>query len=132
MKDKLFLLVILLLSLAIGLTMPIVEGACSNSSYVSSGSGSGGGSGAPIKYRNSSDQNNACQVVTDHQNTVRLGDIGSLLDKLTTKTTKTYGNSSRLSDRVDKLKKNANQLKNLSDGKDTDTGDACKQYPEAC
>ena len=47
-------------------------------------------------------------------------------------TTKTYGNSSRLSDRVDKLKKNANQLKNLSDGKDTDTGDACKQYPEAC
>ena len=85
MKDKLFLLVILLLSLAIGLMMPIVEGACSNSSYISSGSGSG----APVKYRNSNDQNNACEVVTDHQNTVRLGDVGSLLVKLTTKTTKT-------------------------------------------
>ena len=45
MKDKLFLLVILLLSLAIGLMMPIVEGACSNSSYVSGGSGSDGSSG---------------------------------------------------------------------------------------
>ncbi len=128
MKDKLFLLVILLLSLAIGLMMPIVEGACSNSSYISSGSGSG----APVKYRNSNDQNNACEVVTDHQNTVRLGDVGSLLVKLTTKTEKTYGNSSKLSDKVNKLKNNSNQLKNLADGKDTNTGDACKKYPEAC
>lgn len=129
MKGKLFLLVILLLSLAIGLMMPIVEGACSNSSYISSGSGS---SGAPVKYRNSSDQNNACEVVTDHQNTVRLGDVGSLLVKLTTKTTKTYGDSSSLSTRVNKIKNNSNQLNNLANGKDTDTGDACKKYPEAC
>ena len=129
MKDKLFLLVILLLSLAIGLMMPIVEGACSNSSYISSGSGS---SGAPVKYRNSNDQNNACEVVTDHQNTVRFGDVGSLLVKLTTKTTKTYGDSSSLSTRTNKIKNNSNQLNNLANGKDTDTGDACKKYPEAC
>ena len=52
MKDKLFLLTILLLSLAIGLMMPIVEGACSSSSYVSGGTGSDGkgSSGAPVKY----------------------------------------------------------------------------------
>ena len=38
MKDKFFfLLLILLLSLAIGLMMPIVEGACSSSSYLSGG-----------------------------------------------------------------------------------------------
>jgi hypothetical protein len=135
MKDKLFLLVILLLSLAIGLMMPIVEGACSNSSYISSGSGSSGGSGtsgAPVKYRNSNDQNNACEIVTDHQNTVRLGDVGSLLEKLTTKTTKTYGDSSSLTAKVNKIKNNSNQLNNLANGKDTDTGDACKKYPEAC
>ena len=40
MKDKFFLLLILLLSLAIGLMMPIVEGACSSSSYVSGGNSS--------------------------------------------------------------------------------------------
>ena len=71
-------------------------------------------------------------MVTDHQNSVRLGDVGSLLVKLTTKTTKTYGDSSSLSTRVNKIKNNSNQLNNLANGKDTDTRDACKKYPEAC
>ena len=81
MKDKLFLLIILLLSLAIGLMMPIVEGAtgCRSSSYVSGGVGS---SGAPVKWSNSNDRSQACKVITDSENSSRLGDVTGLLTKL--------------------------------------------------
>ena len=129
MKDKLFLLIILLLSLAIGLMMPIVEGACSNSSYVSGGTGS---TGAPVKYRNSSEKEKACKVISDSENATRLGDVTGLISKLTTKVDTTYDSSNKLMERSEKLQKNAKSLNNLANDKDVDTGDACKQYPEAC
>ena len=129
MKDKLFLLIILLLSLAIGLMMPIVEGVCSNSSYVSGGTGS---TGAPVKYRNSSEKEKACKVISDSENSTRLGDVTGLIVKLGGKINNTFDSSNKLLERSKQLQKNSNSLKNLADGKDVDTGDACKQYPEAC
>tara|TARA_B100001027_G_C16263859_1_gene330878 strand:+ start:591 stop:980 length:390 start_codon:yes stop_codon:yes gene_type:complete len=129
MKDKLFLLIILLLSLAIGLMMPIVEGVCSNSSYVSGGAGS---TGAPVKYRNSSEKEKACKVISDSENSTRLGDVTGLIVKLAGKISNTYDSSNKLKKRTDQLQKNSKSLQNLADGKDVDTSDACKQYPEAC
>ena len=134
MKDKLFLLVILLLSLAIGLMMPIVEGACSSSSYVSGGTGSDGkgSKGAPVKYRDQSEKEKACKVISDSENATRLTDITGLLGKLGGKVNNTYDSSNKLLERSEQLQKNSKSLKNLANGKDVDTGDACKQYPEAC
>ena len=129
MKDKLFLLIILLLSLAIGLMMPIVEGVCSNSSYVSGGTGS---TGAPVKYRNSSEKEKACKVISDSENSTRLGDVTGLIVKLGGKINNTYNSSNKLKKKTDQLQKNSKSLQNLADGKDVDTSDACKQYPEAC
>tara|TARA_B100000886_G_scaffold340324_1_gene309209 strand:- start:2903 stop:3292 length:390 start_codon:yes stop_codon:yes gene_type:complete len=129
MKDKLFLLIILLLSLAIGLMMPIVEGVCSNSSYVSGGTGS---TGAPVKYRNSSEKEKACKVISDSENSTRLGDVTGLIVKLGGKINNTFDSSNKLKKRTDQLQKNSKSLQNLADGKDVDTSDACKQYPEAC
>ncbi len=129
MKDKLFLLIILLLSLAIGLMMPIVEGICSNSSYVSGGTGS---SGAPVKYRDSSEKEKACKVISDSENSTRLGDVTGLIVKLQGKISNTYDSSNKLKKKTDQLQKNSKSLQNLADGKDVDTSDACKQYPEAC
>ena len=129
MKDKLFLLIILLLSLAIGLMMPIVEGVCNNSSYVSGGTGS---TGAPVKYKNSDEKEKACKVVTDSENSTRLGDVTGLIVKLGGKINNTNVSSNTLKIRSDKLQKNSKSLQNLADGKDVDTSDACKQYPEAC
>ena len=129
MKDKLFLLIILLLSLAIGLMMPIVEGVCSNSSYVSGGTGS---TGAPVKYRNSSEKEKACKVISDSENSTRLGDVTGLIVKLGGKINNTFDSSNKLKKRTDRLQKNSKSLQNLADGKDVDTSDACKQYPEAC
>jgi len=129
MKDKLFLLIILLLSLAIGLMMPIVEGICSNSSYVSGGTGS---SGAPVKYRDSSEKEKACKVISDSENSTRLGDVTGLIVKLGGKISNTYDSSNKLKKKTDQLQKNSKSLQNLADGKDVDTSDACKQYPEAC
>ena len=129
MKDKLFLLIILLLSLAIGLMMPIVEGVCSNSSYVSGGTGS---SGAPVKYRDSSEKEKACKVISDSENSTRLGDVTGLIVKLGGKINNTFDSSNKLKKRTDQLQKNSKSLQNLADGKDVDTSDACKQYPEAC
>ena len=129
MKDKLFLLIILLLSLAIGLMMPIVEGICSNSSYVSGGTGS---TGAPVKYRDSSEKEKACKVISDSENSTRLGDVTGLIVKLGGKINNTYGSSNKLKIRADQLQKNSKSLQNLANGDDVDTGDACKQYPEAC
>ena len=138
MKDKLFLLTILLLSLAIGLMMPIVEGAtCSSSSYVSGGTGgSGTGSGttgAPVKWGNSSEKAKACKVISDSENATRLTDVtGLLISKLGGKVDNTYDSSNKLMERSEKLQKNSKSLNNLANDKDVDTGDACKQYPEAC
>ena len=129
MKDKLFLLIILLLSLAIGLMMPIVEGICSNSSYVSGGTGS---SGAPVKYRDSSEKEKACKVISDSENSTRLGDVTGLIVKLQGKISNTYDSSNKLKKKTDQLQKNSKSLQNLADCKDVDTSDACKQYPEAC
>jgi len=129
MKDKLFLLIILLLSLAIGLMMPIVEGVCSNSSYVSGGTGS---NGAPVKYRDSSEKEKACKVISDSENSTRLGDVTGLIVKLGGKISNTYDSSNKLKKKTDQLQKNSKSLQNLADGKDVDTSDACKQYPEAC
>ena len=129
MKDKLFLLIILLLSLAIGLMMPIVEGICSNSSYISGGTGS---TGAPVKYRNSSEKEKACKVISDSENSTRFGDVTGLIVKLGGKINNTYNSSNKLKKKTDQLQKNSKSLQNLADGKDVDTGDACKQYPEAC
>ena len=129
MKDKLFLLIILLLSLAIGLMMPIVEGICSNSSYVSGGTGS---NGAPVKYRDSSEKEKACKVISDSENSTRLGDVTGLIVKLGGKISNTYDSSNKLKKKTDQLQKNSKSLQNLADGKDVDTSDACKQYPEAC
>ena len=129
MKDKLFLLIILLLSLAIGLMMPIVEGICSNSSYVSGGTGS---TGAPVKYRDSSEKEKACKVISDSENSTRLGDVKGLIVKLGGKISNTYDSSNKLKKKTDQLQKNSKSLQNLADGKDVDTSDACKQYPEAC
>ena len=129
MKDKLFLLIILLLSLAIGLMMPIVEGICSNSSYVSGGTGS---SGAPVKYRDSSEKEKACKVISNSENSTRLGDVTGLIVKLGGKISNTYDSSNKLKKKTDQLQKNSKSLQNLADGKDVDTSDACKQYPEAC
>ncbi len=129
MKDKLFLLIILLLSLAIGLMMPIVEGICSNSSYVSGGTGS---SGAPVKYRDSSEKEKACKVISDSENSTRLGDVTGLIVKLGGKINNTFNSSIKLKKKTDQLQKNSKSLQNLADGKDVDTSDACKQYPEAC
>ena len=129
MKDKLFLLIILLFSLAIGLMMPVVEGVCSNSSYISGGTGS---TGAPVKYRNSSEKEKACKVISDSENSTRLGDVTGLIVKLGGKINNTFDSSNKLKKRTDQLQKNSKSLQNLADGKDVDTGDACKQYPEAC
>ena len=129
MKDKLFLLMILLLSLGIGLMMPILEGICSNSSYVSGGTGS---TGAPVKYRNSSEKEKACKVISDSENSTRLGDVTGLIVKLGGKINNTFDSSNKLKKRKDQLQKNSKSLQNLADGKDVDTSDACKQYPEAC
>ena len=129
MKDKLFLLIILLLSLAIGLMMPIVEGVCSNSSYVSGGTGS---SGAPVKYRDSSEKEKACKVISDSENSTRLGDVTGLIVKLGGKINNTFNSSIKLKKKTDQLQKNSKSLQNLADGKDVDTSDACKQYPEDC
>jgi len=134
MKDKLFLLVILLLSLAIGLMMPIVEGACSNSSYVSGGSGSDGNGtrGAPVKYGSESDKKAACAVVSDSENSARLTDVSGLITKLGPKIAKSLADSNTLLSRAEKFQKGSKSLQNLANDKDVDTGDACKQYPEAC
>ena len=138
MKDKLFLLIILLLSLAIGLMMPIVEGAtgCRSSSYVSGGSGSsgtgGGTRGAPVKWSDSSERSKACKVITDSENASRLTDVTGLITKLGVKVDKTYDSANKLNKRAIQLQKNAGSLQNLANGEDVDTGDACKQYPEAC
>lgn len=134
MKDKLFLLTILLLSLAIGLMMPIVEGACSSSSYVSGGSGSDGkGSrGAPVKYSDEKEKEKACKVISDSENAVRLGDVTGLISKLGTKVNNTYDSSNKLLKRSEQLQKNSQSLNNLANDKDVDSSDACKQYPEAC
>ena len=132
MKDKFFLLLILLLSLAIGLMMPIVEGACSSSSYLSRGTSSGDSGGAPVKWRDNSEKEKACKVISDSENAVRLGDVTGLITKLRTKVDKTYDSSNKLMERADKLQKNSQSLNNLANDKDVDTGDACKQYPEAC
>lgn len=134
MKDKLFLLVILLLSLAIGLMMPIVEGACSNSSYVSGGSGSDGSGtrGAPVKYGNESDKKAACAVASDSENSARLTDVSGLITKLGPKIAKSLADSNTLLARAEKFQKGSKSLQNLANDKDVDTGDACKQYPEAC
>ncbi len=135
MKDKFFLLLILLLSLAIGLMMPIVEGACSSSSYLSRGTSSGdsgGSGGAPVKWRDNSEKEKACKVISDSENAVRLGDVTGLITKLSTKVVKTYDSSNKLMERAEKLQKNSQSLNNLANDKDVDTGDACKQYPEAC
>jgi hypothetical protein len=129
MKDKLFLLVILLLSLAIGLMMPIIEGACSNSSYVSGGSGS---TGAPVKYGNEADRKAACGVASDSENSARFGDVSGLIAKLGPKISKAFGDSNILLARSKKFQKGSKSLQNLANDKDVDTGDACKQYPEAC
>ena len=129
MKDKLFLLIILLFSLAIGLMMPVVEGVCSNSSYISGGTGS---TGAPVKYRNSSEKEKACKVISDSENSTRLGDVTGLIVKLGGKINNTFDSSNKLKKRTDQLQKNSKSLQNLADGKDVDTSDACKQYPEAC
>ena len=129
MKDKLFLLIILLLSLAIGLMMPVVEGVCNNSSYVSGGTGS---RGAPVKYSDSNEKSKACKVITDSENSSRLSDVTGLLTKLSGKVDNTYDSANKLNKRAIQLQKNAGSLRNLADGKDVDTGDACKQYPEAC
>ena len=129
MKDKLFLLIILLLSLAVGLMMPIVEGVCSNSSYVSGGTGS---TGAPVKYRDSSEKEKACKVISDSENSTRFGDVTGLIVKLGGKINNTYDSSNKLKKKTDQLQKNSKSLQNLADGKDVDTSDACKQYPEAC
>lgn len=129
MKDKFFLLLILLLSLAIGLMMPIVEGACSSSSYLSRGTSSGG---APVKWSDNSEKEKACKVISDSENAVRLGDVTGLITKLSTKVDKTYDSSNKLMERAEKLQKNSQSLNNLANDKDVDTGDACKQYPEAC
>ena len=129
MKDKLFLLIILLFSLAIGLMMPVVEGVCSNSSYISGGTGS---TGAPVKYRNSSEKEKACKVISDSENSTRFGDVTGLIVKLGGKINNTFDSSNKLKKRTDQLQKNSKSLQNLADGKDVDTGDACKQYPEAC
>lgn len=136
MKDKFFLLLILLLSLAIGLMMPIVEGACSSSSYLSRGTSSGGSGGssggAPVKWSDNSEKEKACKVISDSENAVRLGDVTGLITKLSTKVDKTYDSSNKLMERADKLQKNSQSLNNLANDKDVDTRDACKQYPEAC
>lgn len=129
MKDKLFLLTILLLSLAIGLMMPIVEGICNNSSYVSGGTGS---KGAPVKYRNSDEKSKACKAITDSENSTRLIDVTGLLAKLGGKVNRSYFSSNKLLLRSNQLQKNTKSLQNLADGKDVDTSAACKQYPEAC
>ena len=129
MKDKLFLLIILLFSLAIGLMMPVVEGVCSNSSYISGGTGS---TGAPVKYRNSSEKEKACKVISDSENSTRFGDVTGLIVKLGGKINNTYNSSNKLKKKTDQLQKNSKSLQNLADGKDVDTSDACKQYPEAC
>lgn len=131
MKDKLFLLFILLISLGIGLMMPIVEGAtgCRNSSYVSGGTGS---KGAPVKWRDSDEKSKACKVISDSENSSRLGDVTGLLKKLAGKVNNTYDSSKKLMNRSTQLKKNAKSLQNLADGKDVDTSEACKKYPEAC
>ena len=129
MKDKLFLLIILLFSLAIGLMMPVVEGVCSNSSYISGGTGS---TGAPVKYRNSSEKEKACKVISDSENSTRLGDVTGLIVKLGGKINNTFNSSIKLKKKTDQLQKNSKSLQNLADGKDVDTSDACKQYPEAC
>tara|TARA_B100000963_G_scaffold96_1_gene98 strand:- start:3131 stop:3520 length:390 start_codon:yes stop_codon:yes gene_type:complete len=129
MKDKLFLLIILLLSLAIGLMMPIVEGICNNSSYVSGGTGS---KGAPVKYSDSNEKSKACKVISDSENSTRLTDVTGLIKNLFTKVNNSYNSSNKLLGRSEKLQKNAKSLQNLADGKDVDTSDACKQYPEAC
>ncbi len=129
MKDKLFLLIILLFSLAIGLMMPVVEGVCSNSSYISGGTGS---TGAPVKYRDSSEKEKACKVISDSENSTRFGDVTGLIVKLGGKINNTYNSSNKLKKKTDQLQKNSKSLQNLADGKDVDTGDACKQYPEAC
>tara|TARA_B100000925_G_scaffold213301_1_gene162807 strand:+ start:28 stop:432 length:405 start_codon:yes stop_codon:yes gene_type:complete len=134
MKDKLFLLIILLLSLAIGLMMPIVEGACSSSSYISGGTGSDGkgSKGAPVKYRDQSEKEQACKVVTDSENSVRLGDVTGLISKLGSKVNNSYDSSNKLLKRSEQLQKNSQSLNNLANDKDVDSSDACKQYPEAC
>lgn len=131
MKDKLFLLIILLLSLAIGLMMPIVEGAtgCRSSSYVSGG---GGTRGAPVKWSDSSERSKACKVITDSENASRLTDVTGLITKLGVKVDNTYDSANKLNKRAIQLQKNAGALQNLANGEDVDTGDACKQYPEAC
>ena len=111
--------------------MPIVEAAtgCSSSSYVSGGTGS---RGAPVKWRNSSEKAKACKVISDSENSTRLTDITGLLGKLVGKVNNTYDSSNKLLERSEQLQKNSKSLQNLADGKDVDTGDACKQYPEAC
>ena len=83
MKDKLFLLFILLLSLGIGLMMPIVEGAtgCRNSSYVSVVVVALVQRGAPVKWRDSDEKSKACNVISDSENSTRLTDVTGLLKK---------------------------------------------------
>ena len=71
-------------------------------------------------------------MITDSENSTRLADVTGLLTKLSGKVDNTYDSSSKLNKRAIQLQKNSKSLQNLANGDDVDTGDACKQYPEAC
>ena len=85
-----------------------------------------------VKWRDSDEKSKACNVISDSENSSRLGDVTGLLKKLTGKVNNSYDSSNKLLKRSEQLQKNSKSLQNLADGKDVDTGDACKQYPEAC
>ena len=70
------------------------------------------------------------KVISDSENSVRLGDVTGLISKLGTKVNNSYGSSNKLLKRSEQLQKNSQSLNNLANDKDVDTSDACKQYPE--
>ena len=55
-----------------------------------------------------------------------------ILHNLTKKIAKSLADSNTLLARAEKFQKGSKSLQNLANDKDVDTGDACKQYPEAC
>ena len=85
--------------------------------------------GAPVTGTPSPE---TCQNTTMYENTENSKEAEEKLNELKNIVAKTKASIGKNSKNIAINKKNNKSLANVADGKDEDTGDACKKYPEAC
>jgi len=76
--------------------------------------------------------NSTCNNTTIYENEEKNKEAEEKLNELKKMVAETKASITKNTTSIQKNSKNITSMNNVAQGKDVDTGDACKKYPEAC